>query len=65
MRATKPAMVVCGPAAQANRTMLDKFRNTHNNVELLLLPPDFVAADASEASLALVRQIQTLLNPAR
>jgi hypothetical protein len=45
--------------------MLDKFRNTHTNVELLLLPPDFVAADASEASLSLVSQIQIRLNPSR
>jgi stage II sporulation protein AA (anti-sigma F factor antagonist) len=65
MRATKPAMVVCGPAVQANRSLLDKFRGAHSNVELFLLPPDFVATDASEASLALVSQIQTLVNPAR
>ena len=65
MRATKPAMVICGPATQANSPMLDKFRNTHSKVELLLLPPDFVAADASEASSSLVSRIQTLLNPSR
>jgi anti-anti-sigma factor len=65
MRATKPAMVICGPAAQANRSMLDRFRNAHPNVELFLLSPDFVATDASEASSALVRRIQTLFNPSR
>jgi anti-sigma B factor antagonist len=65
IRATKPAMVICGPAAQANRSMLDQFKNTHANVELLLLAPDFVATDASEASLSLITQIQTLLNTAR
>jgi anti-anti-sigma factor len=65
MRATKPALVICGPAVQANRPMLDTFRNTHSKVELLLLPPDFVATDASEASLSLVSRIQTLLNPLR
>jgi CheY-like chemotaxis protein len=65
MRATKPAMVVCGPAAQANSSMLDKFRATHPSVELFLLPPDFVVTDASEASLGLVSQIQSLLNPSR
>jgi anti-anti-sigma factor len=65
IRATKPTMVICGPAAQANRSMLDQFKNTHANVELLLLAPDFVATDASEASLSLITQIQTLLNTAR
>jgi anti-anti-sigma factor len=65
MRATKPAMVICGPAAQANHSMLDKFRNTHPNVELFLLPPEFVATDACEASMHLVSQIQALLNPSR
>ncbi|SRR5713101_3390626 len=65
IRATKPAMVICGPAAQANRSMLDTFRNAHSNVEFLLLPPYFVATDAGEASSALVSQIQTLFNPSR
>ncbi len=65
MRATKPAMVICGPTAQANSSMLEKFRKTYANVELLLLPPDFVATDASEASLTLVSQVQTLFNPSR
>jgi len=65
IRATKPAMVICGPAAQANHSMLDKFRNAHPNVELFLLPPEFVATDASEASLHLVSQIQSLLNALR
>ena len=65
MRATNPTVVVCGPAAQANGPMLDKFRKAHPNVELFLLPPDFVATDASEASSALVSRIQTLFNPSR
>ncbi len=65
MYAIKPTIVVCGPAAQTNRSMLDKFRNAHPNVELFLLPPNFVATDASEASLSLVSQIHTLLNPSR
>jgi anti-anti-sigma factor len=63
MCATKPALVICGPATQANRSMLEKFRKTYSNVELLLLPPDFIATDASEASSTLVSQIQTLLRP--
>jgi stage II sporulation protein AA (anti-sigma F factor antagonist) len=65
MRATKPAMVVCGPATQANRSMLDKFRNAYPNVELFLLSPSFVATDASEAGVSLVTQIQSLLKPSR
>ena len=65
MRATQPALVVCGPTAQANRSILDKFRASHPSVEFFLLPHGFVATDASEASLALISRIQTLVNPAR
>lgn len=65
MRAAKPAMVICGQAARANPLLLDKFRAAHPGVELFLLPHGFVAADASEAGLSLVSQIQSLLNPSR
>jgi anti-anti-sigma factor len=63
VKATKPALVVCGPSAQSNSPLFERFRLSHSNVELLLLPLDFHATEAAEAGLNLVNRIQALLNP--
>jgi anti-anti-sigma factor len=63
VNATKPALVICGPSAQANGPLFERFRVSHPNVELLLLPLDFHATEASEASLNLLDRIQALFPP--
>jgi anti-anti-sigma factor len=63
VKAAKPALIICGPSSQTNASVFEKFRLSHPNVELLLLPLDFHATDASEAGLNLVRRIQALLSP--
>jgi anti-anti-sigma factor len=63
VKAAKPALIICGPSAQTNASVFEKFRLSHPNVELLLLPLDFHATEASEASVNLVHRIQSLLSP--
>jgi anti-anti-sigma factor len=63
MKAAKPALIICGPSAQTNASAFEKFRLSHPNVELLLLPLDFHATEASEAGVNLVHRIQSLLSP--
>lgn len=63
VKAAKPALIICGPSAQTNASVFEKFRHSHPNVELLLLPLDFHATEASEAGVNLVQRIQALLSP--
>jgi anti-sigma B factor antagonist len=63
VKAAKPALIICGPSAQSNASVFEKFRLSHPNVELLLLPLDFHATEASEAGVNLVHRIQALLSP--
>ena len=63
VNATKPALVICGPSAQTNGPLFERFRLSHPKVELLLLPRDFQATEASEASLNLLNRIQAQLHP--
>jgi anti-anti-sigma factor len=63
VNATMPALVICGPSAQTNGPLFERFRLSHPNVELLILPRDFHATEASEAGLNLLNRIQALLNP--
>lgn len=63
VNATKPALVICGPSAQTSGPLFERFRVSHPNLELLLLPLDFHATEASEASLNLLDRIQALFPP--
>lgn len=63
VKAAKPALIICGPSAQNNAFAFEKFRLSHPSVELLLLPLDFHATEASEAGVNLVHRIQSLLSP--
>jgi stage II sporulation protein AA (anti-sigma F factor antagonist) len=63
VNATKPALVICGPSAQTNGPLFERFRVSHPNLDLLLLPLDFEATEACEASLSLLNRIQALLHP--
>ncbi|MFI5058504.1 MAG: anti-sigma factor antagonist [Candidatus Acidiferrales bacterium] len=63
VKAVKPALIICGPSAQTNASAFEQFRLRNPNVELLLLPLDFHATEASEAGVKLVHRIQALLSP--
>jgi stage II sporulation protein AA (anti-sigma F factor antagonist) len=63
VNAAKPALVICGPSAQTNGPLFERFRVSHPNLELLLLPLDFQATEACEASLNLLNRIQALFHP--
>jgi anti-anti-sigma factor len=63
LKAANPALVICGPSAQTNASAFQKFHLSYPNVELLLLPLDFHATEASEASVNLVHRVQALLSP--
>ncbi len=63
VNAAKPALVICGPSAQTNGPLFERFRVRHPNLELLLLPLDFQATEACEASLNLLDRIRVLFHP--
>lgn len=63
VNATKPSLVICGPSAQTNGPLFERFRVSHSNLELLVLPLDFQVTEACEASLNLLNRIQALFPP--
>jgi anti-anti-sigma factor len=64
--AMRPQMVICGagmlgmPMAGA---VLEKFRQSSPNVQVLHLPSDFSTAEAGQAGVDLVNQVRSLLTP--
>ena len=60
LKATRPDIVVLGPAIHADRRATELFQKTDSKVQLLLLPADFSTAEASQAGLDLVERIRSL-----
>jgi anti-sigma B factor antagonist len=58
---TKPRVVVCGPGMRANESVIEKFRQSAPNVQLLQLPPDFSTSEADQAGSDLVSRLLALL----
>jgi anti-anti-sigma factor len=58
---TKPRVVVCGPGMRANESVIEKFRQSAPNVQLLHLPPDFSTSEADQAGSELVNRLRALL----
>ena len=64
MSAMRPQMVICGagvlgmPMAAA---VLEKFRQSSSQVQVLQLPSDFSTAEAGQAGVDLVNQVRSLL----
>ena len=60
MRATRPDIVIVGPAMHADQRALDMLKSVDSKVRLLPLPPDFSTAEASQAGLDLVERLRSL-----
>jgi len=58
---TKPGVIVCGPGMRANESLVEKFRQSAPNVQLLHLPPDFSTSGADQAGSELVTRLRSLL----
>jgi hypothetical protein len=58
---TSPRVVVCGPGMQANESLVEKFRQSAPNVQLLHLPAEFSTSEADQAGSDLINRIRSLL----
>jgi len=64
VHATRPRVVICGPGMlelPTGEATLEKFRQSGPDVQILLLPSGFSAADAGQAGVDLVNRVQSLL----
>jgi anti-sigma B factor antagonist len=64
VNATRPGAVICGPGLlglPTGRAVVEKFRQTRPNVEILDLPSDFPTAEAGQVGVDLINRIQSLL----
>jgi len=61
LTAMKPRAVICGPGVQSATPAFEKFRRLDPHTPFLQLPPGFHAADASDAGIDLIKQLQSLL----
>jgi len=60
LKATRPDIVILGPAIQADTRAMEALQRTDAKVQFLFLPPDFSTADASQAGLELVERVRSL-----
>lgn len=61
MIATDPRVVIYGPGTQMSESVIKKFRESNPNVQVLLLPPDFSTAEASQAGTELLNRVRSVL----
>jgi len=64
VHATRPRVVICGPGMlelPTGEAAVEKFRQSGPNVKILLLSSGFSTADAGQAGVDLVNQVQSLL----
>ncbi len=57
----RSSLVICGPAMQANETVVAKIRQSAPNVQVLHLPPDFSTSEADQAGPELVNRVRLVL----
>ena len=62
VKSTRPCLAICGSTTQASSAAFEKFRQADPRMQVLLLPPDFHAAEASRAGMDLLERIQSLLS---
>jgi len=63
--ATGTRVVIYGLGAQTSESVIEKLREGHPKVQVLLLPPDFSTAEASQAGTELLERLRLVLaNPA-
>lgn len=60
VKATRPDVVILGPAIQADKRAIEMLRQVDSKMQLLLLPADFSTSEASQAGLELVERVRSL-----
>jgi anti-anti-sigma factor len=60
LKATRPDVVILGPAIHTDQRAIEVLQRTDPKVQLLFLPTDFSAAEASQAGLELVERVRSL-----
>lgn len=63
LKATRPDIVILGPAIHADQRAVEVLRGADSKARLVLLPADFSTAEASQAGLELVARIRSLHEP--
>jgi anti-sigma B factor antagonist len=61
--ATRPRLVIWGPgllALPAGQAAMEQFRRNRPDLQILQLPPEFSTAEAGEAGVDLIKQVQQL-----
>jgi anti-anti-sigma factor len=59
--ATGSRVVIYGLGTQTSESVIEKFRESHPNVQVLLLPSDFSTAEASQAGTDLLDRVRSVL----
>jgi anti-anti-sigma factor len=59
--ATRPGLVIFGPGMQTSESVIEKFHESDPNLQVLLLPSDFSAAEASQAGTELLNRVRSVL----
>jgi anti-sigma B factor antagonist len=59
--ATGTRVLIYGQGNHASEAVIQKFRDNHPKVQVLLLPPDFSTAEASQAGTELLTRVHSLL----
>lgn len=60
LKATRPDIVILGPAVHTDKRAIEVLQRTDPKVQLLFLPSDFSTAEASQAGLDLVERVRSL-----
>ena len=61
----RSSVVICGPELAADGAAIEKLRQSAPNVQVLHLPADFSASEASQAGPELVSRVRSMLAPTR
>jgi anti-anti-sigma factor len=63
LKATRPDIVILGPAIHTDKRAVEVLRGGDSKAQLLLLPSNFSTAEASQAGLDLVERVRSLHKP--
>ena len=58
---TSPHLVICGPGTQADTKTIQRMRESSPRARFLFLPADFSTAEAGDAGMRLLDEVQSLL----
>jgi anti-anti-sigma factor len=63
INAIRPRVVIYGAGIEPNESMIEKIRQSVPTAQVLLLPPDFSTAEASQAGAELVSRVRSVITP--